>query len=141
MNNNNLPYTTPVEACTLPFSLVKYYVIGISNNPQMDLSAEVKKIVQQHQVFSGGKRHYELIKEFLPTNHQWIEIAKEMSVLFETYKKIEQPIVVFASGDPLFYGFANTIKKNDPTARVQIYPHFNSLQLLCQKIPYRTKIW
>ncbi|MFK7114480.1 precorrin-6y C5,15-methyltransferase (decarboxylating) subunit CbiE [Flavobacterium oreochromis] len=142
MNNNNLPYTTPIEACTLPLSLVKYYVIGISNNPQMDLSAEVKKIVQQHQVFSGGKRHYELIKEFLPTNHQWIEIAKEMSVLFETYKKIEQPIVVFASGDPLFYGFANTIKKNDPTARVQIYPHFNSLQLLCQKntIPYQNML-
>jgi precorrin-6B C5,15-methyltransferase / cobalt-precorrin-6B C5,C15-methyltransferase len=113
--------------------VVNYYVVGIPNNPNFILSDEVNLLLQKHTSFSGGKRHYELVKQLLPINHLWIDIAGDMPTLFQKYKKLNQSIIVFASGDPLFYGFVNTIKKNHPDAEIMVYPYFNSLQVLCQK--------
>jgi precorrin-6Y C5,15-methyltransferase (decarboxylating) len=84
-------------------------------------------------VFSGGKRHYELVQKHLPENHQWITISGEMNSIFDTYKQQNQTLIVFASGDPLFYGFANTIQKFHQEATVKTIPYFNSIQLLCHK--------
>ncbi len=49
-----------------------------------------------------------------------------------------QCVIVFASGDPLFFGFANTIKRKIPEAEIVVYPTFNSLQMLAHKLvmPY-----
>ena len=46
--------------------------------------------------------------------------------------------MVFASGDPLFFGFANTIKREIPDADIQVFPYFNSLQMLAHRLvmPY-----
>ena len=86
-------------------------------------------------VFSGGKRHHELVKELIP---QWIDITVPLSEVFAQYAQIEKPIVVFASGDPLFFGFANTIKREIPDADIQVFPYFNSLQMLAHRLvmPY-----
>ena len=48
------------------------------------------------------------------------------------------PIIVFASGDPLFFGFANTIRRKIPEAEVKVFPAFNSLQMLAHRLvmPY-----
>lgn len=113
---------------------MNYSVIGIPNNSNFNFSDEVQLLMQQHQTFSGGKRHYDLVKPLLPFNHTWIDIKSNMNDLFRTYQQINEPIVVFASGDPLFYGFANTIKKFHPAASVKVYSHFNSLQVLCQRM-------
>ncbi|TRX32203.1 precorrin-6y C5,15-methyltransferase (decarboxylating) subunit CbiE [Flavobacterium sp. ZT3R18] len=112
---------------------MNYILIGISDNPNFVFSDETQLLLQSHQVFSGGKRHYELVQKHLPENHQWITISGEMSVLFEIYKQQNQTVMVFASGDPLFYGFANTIQKFHPEATVKTIPYFNSIQLLCHK--------
>ena len=47
-------------------------------------------------------------------------------------------LIVFASGDPLFFGFANTIKRKMPDAEIVLYPTFNSLQMLAHRLvmPY-----
>ena len=47
-------------------------------------------------------------------------------------------LIVFASGDPLFFGFANTIKRKMPEAEIVVYPTFNSLQMLAHRLvmPY-----
>jgi precorrin-6Y C5,15-methyltransferase (decarboxylating) len=111
---------------------MNYIVIGISDNPAFSFNDEVRRLLPLHSVFSGGTRHYELVKQHLPPNHIWIDIKADMRLLFEQYKTYPN-IVVFASGDPLFYGFANTIIKYHPTASVKVYPHFNSLQVLCHQ--------
>ena len=45
---------------------------------------------------------------------------------------------MFASGDPLFFGFANTIKRKMPDAEIVLFPTFNSLQTLAHRLvmPY-----
>ena len=110
-----------------------YTVIGISNSTRASLSDEIKSLLPAHRIFSGGKRHYELIKEHLPSPHEWIEIRNDIPKLIEHYKQRNESIVIFASGDPLFYGFANSIKKYDHKASIKVYPYFNSLQLLCHR--------
>jgi precorrin-6Y C5,15-methyltransferase (decarboxylating) len=139
IENNNSLLEPPYSIINCSLLIINYHLVGIPNNPNFILNDEVNMLLQKHQVFSGGKRHYELVKHILPADHTWINITGDMLSLFQEYKKTDQSIVVFASGDPLFYGFANTIKKNHPEAEIKIYPHFNSIQVLCQKctIPYQ----
>lgn len=106
-------------------------MIGISNESDYILPDAVRQLLPSHKVFSGGRRHYELVKKYLPAHHHWIDIQGNMPVLFEQFGQHKGPVVVFASGDPLFYGFAGTIQKFDPTATLKVYPCFNSIQLLC----------
>ena len=89
-------------------------------------------------VFSGGRRHHELVKELLPAGAKWIDITVPLNDVFAQYAQIEKPIVVFASGDPLFFGFANTIRREIPDAEIQVFPSFNSLQMLAHRLvmPY-----
>ncbi|WP_435263088.1 precorrin-6y C5,15-methyltransferase (decarboxylating) subunit CbiE [Tenacibaculum sp. nBUS_03] len=114
-------------------SHIDFYLIGISNHPSPKLNDDVLKLIKKASVFSGGKRHYQLVKSLLPKNHSWIEISGKMDSLIQQYKNFEVSIVVFASGDPFFYGFGNTLKRLLPSAKLKAFPYFNSIQLLCHK--------
>lgn len=89
-------------------------------------------------VFSGGKRHHEIMTDLLPDNALWIDITVPLSNVFEQYKAYDD-IVIFASGDPLFFGFANTIQRECPEVKMTVYPSFNSLQMLAHRLnmPYQ----
>jgi len=115
-----------------------YTVVGLPNTTPVELPAEVRRLVAAHAVFSGGRRHYELVKSLLPSPHTWITIAGDMPALFAEYRAAAAPILVFASGDPLFFGIVRTIQTHDAEATLAVYPAFNSVQRLCAKIgqPY-----
>lgn len=111
----------------------KYVVIGISDSEHFVLADEVQSLLPQHQYFSGGKRHHQRMQQYLPAAHEWIDITGDIPRLIQRYQQLDGTVVIFASGDPLFYGFANSIRKYDPQAEMRVYPYFNSLQLLCQR--------
>ena len=118
---------------------MKFIVIGITDYPKPFLPPEVMEIIQSGKVFSGGKRHHEIVAELLPADAQWIDITVPLDSVFEQYQIVNrQSIIVFASGDPLFFGFANTIKRKLPEAEIAVYPAFNSLQMLAHRLmmPY-----
>lgn len=48
-------------------------------------SAEVREIITTHRVFSGGKRHYELMRDRLPEQYVWIDITVPLEEVFEKY--------------------------------------------------------
>ena len=112
-------------------------MIGISDAPRPYLPPEVISIIGKGRVFSGGKRHYGLVAPYLPTGSTWIDITVPLDAVFEQYHRHDE-LIVFASGDPLFFGFAGTIKRKEPDAEVILYPTFNSLQMLAHRlvIPY-----
>ena len=114
---------------------MKFYVIGINDAPRPYLPPEVISIICKGRVFSGGKRHYGLVASYLPEGSQWIEITTPLDAVFEQY---HDEVIVFASGDPLFFGFANTIKRRMPDAEIVLFPSFNSLQILAHRLvmPY-----
>ncbi len=122
---------------------MKFIVIGITDNPNPWFPPEVMETIKQGRVFSGGKRHHEIVLPFLPSDAEWIDITVPLDAVFEQYYSRfsvhdSLPIIVFASGDPLFFGFANTIKRKMPEADIVVYPTFNSLQMLAHRLvmPY-----
>ena len=128
---------------------MRFIVIGITDHPHPFFPPEVLSIIKSGTVFSGGKRHHEIVAPLLPEESQWIDITVPLDAVFVKYKEVStiflQPftlnppsIIVFASGDPLFFGFANTIRREMPDAEVQLFPTFNSLQMLAHRLvmPY-----
>lgn len=118
-----------------------YILIGIDDNEEPQLSAEVRQLIGRSRRFSGGARHYEIVRSLLPEKHTWIGITVPLSRVFEQYDRCfsesDEPMVVFVSGDPLFFGFGNTIQRERPEASIRLFPYFNSLQLLAHRIPMR----
>lgn len=118
---------------------MKFIVIGITDHPEPFFPPEVMAIIKNGKVFSGGKRHHEIVAPLLPVDAQWIDITVPLDAVFEQYQQTPiAPIIIFASGDPLFFGFANTIKRKMPDADIIVFPTFNSLQMLAHRLvmPY-----
>ena len=122
---------------------MRFVVIGITDHPEPWFPPEVMEIIKNGKIFSGGKRHHEIVAPLLPADAQWIDITVPLDAVFEQYQLTPNthhpsPIIVFASGDPLFFGFANTIRRKMPEADIVVYPTFNSLQMLAHRLvmPY-----
>ena len=118
----------------------RFYVIGLDDNMRQYFPPEVLEIISSHRVFSGGVRHHEIVRSLLPEKADWIDIKVPLDEVFDRYRSYDgrESIVVFASGDPLFFGFAVTIQNRLPDAQIRLYPSFNTLQLLAQNLlmPY-----
>ena len=122
---------------------MNFVVIGITDHPQPFLTPDVMKVIQTSHHFSGGRRHHERVAHLLPSGAQWVDITIPLDNVFATYREIEAKtpdtqIVVFASGDPLFFGFANTLRQRMPHATITLHAAFNSLQMLAHRLlmPY-----
>ena len=129
---------------------MKFHVIGITDNPRPFFPPEVIEVIRKGKVFSGGKRHHEIVKPLLPEDAAWIDITVPLDAVFEQYHLSTlnsqlstlnsqlSTLIVFASGDPLFFGFANTIRRKLPDADIVVHPTFNSLQMLAHRLvmPY-----
>lgn len=116
----------------------KFYIIGMSDDHRQHFAPEVMGIISDGKVFSGGKRHHEIVRSLLPLEAEWIDITVPLDAVFARYMKHPE-IVVFASGDPLFFGFANTVRRKLPEAQIVLFPFFNSLQMLAHRmlLPYQ----
>ena len=108
-------------------------IIGISDSRRQQFPPQVIDLIRHGSVFSGGKRHHEIMESLLPAGAVWIDITVPLSQVFEQYKHHEH-IVIFASGDPLFYGFANTVQRECEGVKMRVFPSFNSLQLLAHRM-------
>ena len=155
--------------------MLRFIVIGITDNPQPWFPPEVMEIIRQGKAFSGGRRHHEIVMPLLPPDAEWIDITVPLEKVFEQYRSLPQTppqgrgfrphedlslpfgkeegrgenslplgkgegmgLIVFASGDPIFFGFANTLRREFPEAEIKVYPTFNSLQMLAHRLvlPY-----
>ena len=108
-------------------------IIGLSDSHRQYLQPEAVEYIRSGKVFSGGKRHHELVRHLLPDDAVWIDITVPLDNVFKQYEQYED-IIIFASGDPLFYGFANTIKRLYPEMQMKVLPAFNSLQMLAHRL-------
>ncbi|MGM9699724.1 MAG: precorrin-6y C5,15-methyltransferase (decarboxylating) subunit CbiE [Prevotella sp.] len=113
-------------------------IIGITDQQPPCLDSHVEELVSHGKTFSGGRRHHELVAHLLPKEARWIDITTPLAEVFAQYREIDDDIVAFASGDPLFYGFAVTLQREFPDATMTVVPTFNSLQMLAHRItlPY-----
>lgn len=115
-----------------------FHIIGISDSTEIYFPPPVQEVISRGKVFSGGVRHHQLVEQFLPEGAEWIDITVPLDKVFVQYAA-HREIVVFASGDPLFFGFANTVQRLLPESHIHVYPTFNSLQMLAHRLllPYQ----
>lgn len=120
---------------------MKFIVIGIQDNPNVWFPPEVMRVIRSCRTFSGGKRHHDLVRHLLPNDAAWIEVSAPISRALSDYRLLppQTVVAVFASGDPLFFGYATTLMREFPQAEVQVFPSFNSLQMLAHRmlLPYQ----
>lgn len=109
-------------------------LIGISDSKLTQASKEVLDSISNTHYFAGGKRHFELVKHLLPETYQWTNITIPLHSFFETLRDNPESWIIFASGDPYFFGIGNTLKREFPSASFKVFPSFNSLQLLAHKV-------
>lgn len=114
--------------------MLRFLVIGINDNPQPTFTDEVKRVIDGGKVFSGGLRHHEIVGNVLPDGAKWIDITVPLSDVYRQYRDVDDKIIIFASGDPLFFGFATTLQREFPDVDIMVYPTFNSLQTLAHRI-------
>jgi precorrin-6Y C5,15-methyltransferase (decarboxylating) len=105
----------------------RFIVIGITDHPAPWFPPEVLDVIRHGSIFSGGRRHHEIVASLLPEDAHRIDITVPLDNVFEQYRATSEQVIIFASGDPLFFGFANTIRRKMPEADIELYPSFNSL--------------
>lgn len=118
------------------YGKIHIYMVGMDDNPQPKHIEVIIKSVKHDNIFSGGKRHYEIVKPFLPADAVWIEIKTPIDAILAEYSRLIQEdkvIVSFVSGDPFFFGFASTIRKNLLGVGMKVFPYFNSLQIFAHR--------
>ena len=84
---------------------MKFIVIGITDHPKPFFQPEVMEAISLGKVFSGGRRHHEIVSPFLPADAEWIDITVPLDAVFERYKEHfslhdalrSSPVIVFAS--------------------------------------------
>ena len=112
---------------------MKITIIGI-NDRLPEFTEEVQTFIASANFFAGGNRHHELVKKYLPETYHWSPIVVPLSGLFEDIQNKKGNWVILASGDPLFFGIGNTLKRVFPDAEIKLLPQFNSLQLLAHRL-------
>lgn len=108
-------------------------IIGISDSRKLWFPPEVTDAIKSGSVFSGGKRHHEIVATLLPKGAVWIDITVPLEKVFEQYERYDH-VVIFASGDPLFFGFANTVQRECKGVTMRVFPSPNSLQMLAHRM-------
>ena len=65
---------------------MRFIVIGITDNPNPWFPPEVMDIIRKGKVFSGGKRHHEIVSSLLPQDAEWIDITVPLDTVFSHYQ-------------------------------------------------------
>ncbi len=115
------------------YEQMKIVIIGISDCIP-EFSEKEHLLIQGTKKFAGGKRHKLLVEPFLPLGHDWKDITVPLTGLFDEIRITKSDWVVFASGDPLFFGIGNTLQREFPDVQIEVFPSFNSLQILAHSI-------
>ena len=127
MNENNAPAQG-----------LRFTVVGMNDEQSPLFTPEVQGLIAQHRIFSGGRRHRELVAALLPADAVWIDIVVPLTEVYHQYQELNEPVLVFASGDPLFFGYTTTLMREFPGLVSQTFPSFSSLQMLAHslRLPY-----
>ena len=60
----------------------RFYVLGMTDDQDCSFSSEASEVIRQGQVFSGGKRHHEIVASILPDDAEWIDITVPLDAVF-----------------------------------------------------------
>ncbi|PZX20386.1 precorrin-6Y C5,15-methyltransferase (decarboxylating) [Breznakibacter xylanolyticus] len=108
-------------------------LIGLTDREAPVFTPEVAGLIACHRHFAGGARHRELVAGLLPPGAQWLDVTVPLDPFLQQLND-GRDRVVFASGDPMFFGIGNTLMRHFPQAHITVHPAMNALQMLAHAL-------
>jgi precorrin-6B C5,15-methyltransferase / cobalt-precorrin-6B C5,C15-methyltransferase len=107
-------------------------VIGIGEDGPAGLSAAARALIDAAALLVGGERHLALLPDAKAERLAWRQpLADTMT---EIAARRGTPVVVLASGDPLFYGVAATLLRHFAAAELTVLPQPSAFSLAAARL-------
>lgn len=107
-------------------------VVGIGEDGLEGLTAPARAVVDAAEFLVGGARHLAMVPEDGRPRLEW---PKPLSEGFEEIAAWRgRPVCVLATGNPLWYGVANTLQRHFDFAEMRVLPHLSAFELAAARL-------
>lgn len=108
-------------------------VIGIGEDGLDGLGKTGLAALASAKVIFGGRRHLDFLDDSIKAERvAWPSPFDEAFAMIEAYR--DQPVVVLASGDPMFFGVGATLARHFSPQEMLVLPHPSSLSLAAARM-------
>ena len=101
-------------------------IIGIGEDGMAGLSAAARRLVEQAEIIVGGDRHHDLSPGLKAERISWPSPFDDLIDLLQSNRG--RPIVVLATGDPLWYSVGARIARRLPSGEIAFLPQISAFQ-------------
>jgi precorrin-6Y C5,15-methyltransferase (decarboxylating) len=109
----------------------KIYVIGAGVEGEEGFGSRALELIETAQLLVGGERQLDLFPDFAGDK---LVVGANPAQVIDRLVKETRPVVVLASGDPLFFGIGRLLLRNLPAERLEFVPNVTSVQYAFAKI-------
>ena len=102
-------------------------VIGIGEDGPAGLSAAARALIDAAVLLVGGERHLALVPDAKAERLTWRQPLADTITHIAALRG--SPVVVLASGDPLFHGVAATLTRHFAAAEMTVLPQPSAFSL------------
>lgn len=103
-------------------------LIGVGDNGKESLLPQYIQWIEESEVLVGGER----VLSFFPDYQgEKVVVKSGLKAIVERLQNETRPVVVLASGDPLFFGIGGYLSKK---VNMEVYPSVSSVQLAFAKM-------
>ena len=113
------------------------HVIGLNSFDYQDLTLDVQKLLLQIKYIAAPDTFYNEVKNCLTKNitaNKKFYSSKSNLQLIEWIKSLENDVILFSRGDPLWYGIGRILLKHFSKDELLFYPSRTCVQLAFSKI-------
>lgn len=109
-------------------------IVGVTDGGARSLTAETAALVERADLLCGGERQL----AFFPTHPaRRLALRGDLAALAACLRDeaaAGRRVVVLASGDPLLYGIAGTLRRYLPAGRLRVHPNVSAVQLAWARV-------
>lgn len=112
------------------------HILGLGVSEQAVFTGDALKALKQSNLIIGSQRQLDVVNPLLDDGNAVVERVvlpklSELKALIEN--RLDESIVVLASGDPLFYGIGRWFGKIFSSEELAFYPGVSSVQAACHR--------
>ena len=107
-------------------------IVGIGDDGFDGLTQHARLLIEQAKILIGAAA---LLEQVPASDAKRIEIGADLQSLQSTITDLaDEPTVMLAGGDPLFYGIARFLTESFGKDRFEVVPHVSSMQLAFARV-------
>ncbi|WOD40523.1 precorrin-6y C5,15-methyltransferase (decarboxylating) subunit CbiE [Nodosilinea sp. E11] len=110
-------------------------VVGVGMDGRSGLAPRVQTLIDQAAVLVGSRRHLSYFADAIAETWSLDDLQTTLDRLRQRLAADHTgPIIVLASGDPLFFGLGRLLLEQLPAESLTFHPHLSSVQLAFSRL-------